>query len=383
MLLTAMSGASGLYYAFTAPKVYKAETLLYVFGTSLRTQGISQIWSAITGGGGAGQPDYLEKLLSSDTLALAVAKKLRLDKVAEFSDLDKKQNHVKRENKKRNTKTTKSQFAFDLRKPQAQKLLSKLKKNVVVRYDKKAVISITCEALDGYVAANIANTYVEILRSKMTSKGTKNVKFLKGQLDKMKRDLLAADDKLRKFQEKNKVVVLEKQLEIEVQEYMNLKSDQLRNQMSLDATQKLIQSSGSLEDLAQFEGEKILYETRQTELEHALQQFDVNLQTYPEKAQQFARSVREVKVLELIFQLISQQYEMERISQLRDDVDFQVLDKAFPPDKHFKPQKKAILIVSLSVGFFAGIVLIFLLEMMKNKDVNEMQDINNNNLSDV
>jgi uncharacterized protein involved in exopolysaccharide biosynthesis len=69
----------------------------------------------------------------------------------------------------------------------------------------------------------------------------------------------------------------------------------------------------------------------------------------------------------VLFELFSQQYESERISQLREDVNFQVIDYAYPPEKHSKPQKKKMVMMAVGTSLLVGIIFIFLLEFIEGE----------------
>lgn len=377
-LLCAVSASVSLYKGFHSPKIYKAETNIYVFTSSgrLMAQVPQSLLNLVGGGAGTGsQTDYLEKLLTSDDLALKVAEKLKLHRVKGFMKKEvpqsksKSKQGEKKDDKEKNNPQKK--FEYDLKNHVAQKLVFNLKEQVVIKNDKKGSISISCEAKNPKLAATLANTFVEVLRSKITSKSKINVDFLKKQLEKVKSDLAAAENNLKAFQQENKIMALDRELEGKVNKYLNMKSEQLQNKMMMEATRKLMESSGSLEDLAKLEGDKILYETKQTEMDGALQQMDTDLLTYPNKSQQYARLLRELKLQSLSFEFFSQQYEMERISQLRDDVYFQIIDRAYPPEKHIKPRKRKMVMMAVGASLIGGIFFIFFLEFVEGTKKSE------------
>lgn len=343
-LLCIVSGSVSLILSFRAPRIYMAATSIYVFSSG-GGQMLSQVPQSLLGLVGisspGGQPQYIEKLLKSDSLALSVAEKMKLAKKKEFSAG---------------------------KKISKQKLVEILKSKVKIGSDKAGpMFTISCEAQNPKLAADIANTYVETLRSSMTSKVKKNVLFLEVQLKQAQSSLTEAEDALKLFQKANKIYALDKELEGKVNAYLSLKSEEMKSRMELDATRKLIQASGSLENLSKLEGQKISFETKQSEIQSALSALDTDLISYPEKAQQYAKLLREIKLQALLVEFFSQQYQMERVSQLKEDVDFQVIDKAYPPEKNIKPTKKKNLIVALSAGLVVGILLVFMLDFFESE----------------
>lgn len=338
------------------PKIYQARTSLYVFAASPSKLGQlpSSLLNLVGGGGSGNEPEYLEKLLNSDSLTLTVVKNLKLDKIKEFTG---------------GVKIKKKNFKFELDNPAVQKLIASLKSKVDIKNDKRGGMEIAVESQDPKLAAEIANTYVEVLRSKMTSKAKKNVSFLQSQLQIVQKKLSDAEDALMKFQKENDVLVIDKELESKVNQYLNLKSDELSITMALQSTQKLIEASGSLDELAKLEAQKISYQTKQYELQAALRNYDMDLKSYPEKSQKYAKLLREVRLQSMLFDLFSQQYETERISKLKEDIDFQVIDKAYPPNRHIKPQKKQSVAIALMISFVGGIFVVLVLEYLKTSSI--------------
>ncbi|NIN01134.1 MAG: hypothetical protein GTO24_24495, partial [candidate division Zixibacteria bacterium] len=48
---------------------------------------------------------------------------------------------------------------------------------------------------------------------------------------------------------------------------------------------------------------------------------------------------------------------MAKIEEAREDVAFEVIDRAVPPEKRFKPKRRVIVILAGTVGIFLGVFL--------------------------
>ena len=77
------------------------------------------------------------------------------------------------------------------------------------------------------------------------------------------------------------------------------------------------------------------------------------------------RLLREAKVHETLFELLTEQYEMARIQEAKDSPTVQVLDKAVPSNKKVKPKRALIVILSTFAGIFFGMFLVFFLEYLE------------------
>jgi uncharacterized protein involved in exopolysaccharide biosynthesis len=67
-----------------------------------------------------------------------------------------------------------------------------------------------------------------------------------------------------------------------------------------------------------------------------------------------------------------QQYEMSKIEEVKEDLAFQVIDKAFIKKRHDSPKLLLNLVIGTVLGFFLGVLLAFFLEYLKT--LKEKQD---------
>jgi len=80
----------------------------------------------------------------------------------------------------------------------------------------------------------------------------------------------------------------------------------------------------------------------------------------------FVRLKREAIVQEKVYELLSQQYELARIEEAKDSIDFVVIDKAVPPEKRIKPNRTSNVMLAGITSIFIGIFLAFFLEYWEN-----------------
>jgi uncharacterized protein involved in exopolysaccharide biosynthesis len=243
----------------------------------------------------------------------------------------------------------------------------KLLENMVkITYGKKdPIVAITVEDKDPKLAAALANAYVEelgklLVKLNITGAG-QNRTYLEERLIKAKFDLVKAEDALKQFQSKNKalnvteqikgtikgVADLEGQLAIEEVKLAGIKriftdsSQEVKNQQSVIANIKT--------QINKFEGNRTSASLP-------------GVGSTPELEQQYVRLMREFKIQETIFELITKQNEMAKLSEAKDITSLQVIQAARVPDKKIKPTRSLIVIVTTFAAGFGAVLYAFILE---------------------
>jgi len=69
-----------------------------------------------------------------------------------------------------------------------------------------------------------------------------------------------------------------------------------------------------------------------------------------------------VKIQEVIFELLTQQYEQAKLQEAKDTPTVQVLDSAVPPVKKSRPNRKAIVLMAGALSLVSSIFLAFFTE---------------------
>jgi uncharacterized protein involved in exopolysaccharide biosynthesis len=101
-----------------------------------------------------------------------------------------------------------------------------------------------------------------------------------------------------------------------------------------------------------------------------------SLSEAPSIGLEYVRLKRNALTQEKVFELMTQQYEIAKIDEAKEDITFQIIDRAIPPEKRVKPKRKLNVMLAGIVSLFAGIFLVFFLEYMENlkQRENESQD---------
>jgi uncharacterized protein involved in exopolysaccharide biosynthesis len=208
-------------------------------------------------------------------------------------------------------------------------------------------IQISVEDRDPKRAAAMANTYVELLdqfnRQSRMSKGRRTRMFIEKRLADNRADLAAAESRLVEYQARHKTVALSSTASSAVQEAARL----VARRMALEVRLGVIQSysRGSEEEL---------------QISQEIAQIDRQMSALPETGLELARLVRDVKVQEQVFDLLTAQYEEARITEARDVMTVDLLDVPTPPERKSRPQR-GVMIASaflLSVAIGMGLAIL-------------------------
>jgi uncharacterized protein involved in exopolysaccharide biosynthesis len=77
---------------------------------------------------------------------------------------------------------------------------------------------------------------------------------------------------------------------------------------------------------------------------------------------EYARLLRNLKVQEAVYELLTQQYEQAKIMELKDTPTVQFLDEAGVPEKKSRPKRALIVAFALVLSLCANVLIVFTME---------------------
>jgi len=234
------------------------------------------------------------------------------------------------------------------------------------------IISVSVEDINPVMAADIANAYIAELdnvnRTVNVTAAQRKRAFLEKRLEKAKDDLIEAEAELQGFQEKYKLVSIKDQARISMEGAAKIKGE-------------IIVAQTELEVLKQFgterQNEAIMLKSKIDELQKQLARiesgnpskdkdnFYIPFTELPNLGMKLARLMRETKIQEEVFGLLTSQYELAKIEEAKDMNTIQILDEAVPPDRKSGPKRRLIVILSTLVAFFLAVFLAFFMEFIQ------------------
>ena len=233
------------------------------------------------------------------------------------------------------------------------------------------IISVSVEEEDPQRAADMANTYISALdqinRTVLVTEGQRKRVFLEERLEKAKKDLINAETGLQAFQEKYNLVSINEQAKASIEGAATLKGEIIAAQTEFEVLKKFgtekqneaIMLKSKIEELR-----KQLAKIESGNPEKDADNFYIPFKELPDLGMRLARLMREAKIQEQVFELLTSQFEMAKIEEAKDMNTIQVLDEAVPPDRKSSPKRSMIVILSTIVGFFIAVFLAFIKEFV-------------------
>jgi uncharacterized protein involved in exopolysaccharide biosynthesis len=248
---------------------------------------------------------------------------------------------------------------------------------VRVTNDRKGLIAVSVEHKDPRLAADIANEYAvalqKFLNENAISLAKRNRIFLGKQIETTKADLKKAEEDLRVFQTEKKLAVLDAQAEGSIKASAELKAQIIAREVQLGAMREFATRANP--DVKRIEDE--IRELRQQldrmekgskspKGEESIGAF-IPLSEAPTVGLEYGRLKRDVLIQQKVFELLTQQYELAKIEEAKDDITFQVIDTAIPPEKRIKPKRTQNVALAAVVSVFLSIFLVFFLEFVERQ----------------
>lgn len=197
--------------------------------------------------------------------------------------------------------------------PQLENTIDSLKSATKISVSKEGVIEIRVEDTNPKMAADIANAYTEQLNQLVTHLGTGTAgnqrRFIGEQLAKSQKELETAEETLRRFQEQNRAIIL----------------GDMANSLRLPAAK------------------------------------------VPQVGLELARLMRNLRVQEGVYMLLTQQLEQAKIGEAQDTPVVQVLDRAVPALYKSKPHTIQNIAASGAISLFLGIAITFFVEFIQRQ----------------
>jgi len=275
---------------------------------------------------------------------------------------------------------------FDLMKVYDQKYrvstYKSLSDNVFISLGKKdGIIAISVEDEDARRAAEMANAYVEELKKvniklNLNSAGRER-KFLEDRLAEVKIKLNESEDALRDFQEKNTAINIDEQATAIIRAIADLKAELTSNEVELGVilsyqTEQNPQVRSLRESIKQLKNQISKLEKSSSENQNTNDIF-IATSIVPELGIKYARLLRDFKTQEKLFELLTKQYEVAKISEAKNTSSLQILDHAVAPDKKSSPKRGIIVIISTIFAGLLAITCVVIKESMDRMDDEELK----------
>ncbi|WP_226377601.1 GumC family protein [Citrifermentans bremense] len=239
---------------------------------------------------------------------------------------------------------------------------------IKVQAGKDGIISITAENKDPNLSAQLANAFVDELgkttiRLNLSKAGTERI-FLEKRLELVKKDLVKAENEVKYFSQRNRIVQVDSQAKASIEAIARLKADLASKEMQL-----AVLSSRQTEHSPDVKAIQNGIRSLKTELSVLSGKGGVgegipSIGNMPGVGLEYSRKLRELKTQEAIFEQLTKQYEIAKLTEAKDSSSFQILDEAVIPVNKSKPKRSIIVILSTVAAFFVSIFTVFVQEYL-------------------
>ncbi len=255
--------------------------------------------------------------------------------------------------------------------------------HLVTEISEEGVLSIIFEDKDPAFAAEIANRLgdrLDELNMNIRVESARRTKdFIAEQLNQCQMNLSKAEKELGEFQRQHKTILIEDQVKVLIQNLAELKGQLLVNRVKLNILKKSYFQNHAeikrLESAISSLGEKINQIESDDQIER--EDFSYSLQEIPELTQEYVSLFRDVRVQEALYEFLIQQYEQAKIEEQKDTPTLHFLERATPPERRSRPQRKLIVIAATLLAFCLVSLIVVTREVINKHSENYPEQYGN------
>lgn len=341
--ITAVSAVVAMVISLLLPVYYRAETNIYPpqdKGNNLAAQLMGQAGALLALAGGAGgiktPGELYAAMLKSRTVLDGVINRFDLKKLYSLK------------------------YTEDARK----RLLSLIS----VRTDRKSgVIFLSVEDQDPKRAADMANAFVEGLRSLTgglaISEAAKRRMFFEEQIRAAKDSLARAEEDIKEFQLRTGMIQVDSQARAILEGIARLRAEIAAKEVEAQVLRTFATSRNP--DLQLVDEQLRALRAELVKIESGKQKgFNPLMpsERIPEIGTEYLRKLRQLKYNEVLYELLVKQFELARLDEARDAVVIQVIDPAVPPERKSRPHRSVIVLMTTMAMLLISVGLAWLLE---------------------
>lgn len=238
-----------------------------------------------------------------------------------------------------------------------------LEKKVSISKTKEEIILVSVDDEDPEVASRMANAFVEELdrinKQVVMSSGKRMRLFIEKRLLEAKDDLARIENEIKTFMESNRAVKLDEQSRVIIEAVGSVKGQLIAKEMELQTLLSYAAPTNPQVEILKTQVKELNEQMRKLDEGSGQQDLFVPTSKIPRLTARYTTLLRDAKIQETLFELLTQQYEMAKIQESKDSPIIQVLDYAKPPEKKSKPKRGLIIVTATFASVLLSILLVF------------------------
>ena len=250
-----------------------------------------------------------------------------------------------------------------------EKTRMELANNTFVATGKDSFIVIEVEDEDRQRSADLANAYVDELLKltkvlAVTQAGQQRV-FYEQQLELAKNNLAKAEAALKTRLDQTGVVSVDADSRAIVEVVSRLRAQVSAKEIQIASMQAFVTSNN--QEFKRAQEELASLKDQLSKLQNGAAVVPGAETNSPSESTglESIKMLRDVKYYQMLYEILSKQYELARLEEAKNIALIQVLDRAIPPELKFKPKRAILILTSIMFAFLLAIILTVLLEIKR------------------
>ncbi|MFN3135279.1 MAG: GumC family protein [Candidatus Kryptonium sp.] len=264
---------------------------------------------------------------------------------------------------------------YGIKDSSMEKAVKKLRGNTDFRVDKSGILIINVYDRDRQRASDMANYFVDVLNEiniKLSTEEARNNRIVieRRYLHNIA-DLKAAEDTLKKFQQRYGIYYLPEQTKAAVQAAAELEAQIIAEEVKLGILQRRFGEDAPEVKSAMIQIEEMRKRLNQMKEGSEKSKNDMSLfmpfKDVPELGLQYLRLYRDYEIQNKLFEFIVPLYEQAKIEEQKNVPVVQVLDYAVPPEKKARPFRTLIVLAAFVSALVLSVIISFTNESLLNR----------------
>ncbi|MFQ5632527.1 MAG: GumC family protein [bacterium] len=267
---------------------------------------------------------------------------------------------------------------YEFKENERDKARKAVAENLDFNLNKEGTITISVLDKNPNRAAGMANALVHYLDSLNVilniEKARNNRIFIEQRFTQNKLDLKDAEETLKTFQENYGAISLSAQAEAAIKSAADIQARIMFEEVELGVKKNYL--TATHEEIVQGKNKVAELRKKLSEVQYGNHTGAANgnskstdilppLADVPELGLQYARHLRELEVQKTLYELLIQQYELAKIEEARTIPTVQVLDRAIPPERKYKPKRSLIVVFSALSTTMIMVMFILIIERIR------------------